>query len=237
MKNFQSFYEGASLNHHTELNQKIWNGDAIKPDVRIALLNFANAFREFAKIPKALVKDVILVGGMASYYYTEGSDLDVHLLINKKDLGYGPIVDDFLKDRKTLWSIKHDIRIKGYPVEPYAQDLSEKPPQGQGVYSLLDEEWLQRPIISSYDPTTDSNLDPKIEHWKGVIDNAIKNERSGEEVEKIKDRIFAMRKEGVSKVGELSPDNLVFKTLRNDKYIEKINDYLKTTKEKELSLE
>ena len=47
------------LQYHKELNPKLWNDFELKPEVRAKLLQFAEVWREFAKIPKSAVKEVI----------------------------------------------------------------------------------------------------------------------------------------------------------------------------------
>ena len=43
-----------------------------------------------------------------------------------------------------LWNAQHDIKIKDYEVEVYAQDTEEDLVAG-GVYSVLYDKWLKRP--------------------------------------------------------------------------------------------
>jgi len=75
--------------------------------------------------------------------------LDVHILINKKDIAEceAEIIDDFLRDKKALWSLKHDVKVYGFPVELYAQDIDEKTSPNQGVFSLLNNKWLKKPVF------------------------------------------------------------------------------------------
>lgn len=54
---------------------------------------------------------------------------------------------------------------------------------------------------------------------------------------KIKNRIKKLRLNGLSKEGELSIENLVFKVLRNTGYLTKLLDMKKQIMSKELSLE
>ena len=46
-----------------------------------------------------------------------------------------------------------------------------------------------------------------------------------------------MRSSGIRKGGEFSIENLVFKELRNNGYLEKLSTYIVKTKDKSLSLE
>jgi uncharacterized protein YihD (DUF1040 family) len=57
------------------------------------------------------------------------------------------------------------------------------------------------------------------------------------EVNKIKNRIKKLRQNGLSKEGELSIENLVFKVLRNTGYIGKLRDMKEEIISRELSLE
>jgi hypothetical protein len=45
----------------------------------------------------------------------------------------------------------------------------------------------------------------------------------------LKDRIMQIRKSGLEKEGEYSPENLAFKYLRNEKYIEKLKNIVDTS--------
>jgi hypothetical protein len=39
----------------------------------------------------------------------------------------------------------HNIKVLGYPVELYAQDINEKTPSNQGVFSLKNNKWTTEP--------------------------------------------------------------------------------------------
>jgi hypothetical protein len=45
-----------------------------------------------------------------------------------------------------------------------------------------------------------------------------------------------MRSSGLKKSGEVSIENMVFKELRNRGYLDKMNEYIKSTQDKRLSL-
>lgn len=236
MRTFHGYVEELALRRHPSLNPKLWDGDRLRPEVREALLRFAKAWQGFAKIPDNMVRDVWMVGGNASYFYSDGSDIDVHLLVDRSALGHGPIVDDFLKDRKTLWGLKHQATVRGYALEPYAQDVTERPPPGQGAYSLTTDSWVQRPSESEYDPSQDTVLAGKVAHWQSVVDKAVAADAGADAVGSIKDRLAAMRKAGISRGGELNPENLVFKEVRSSGHLQKITDYLRRKGDQALSL-
>jgi len=113
----------------------------LKPEVRKALLKFADTWADYASIPKNLIQDVIMVGGNVNYNYTDKSDIDVHLIIDRNKLGQRRLVDDYLQSKKVLWTLTHNVKVYGYSLEPYAQDPVTSYPKGQGVFSLKDNKW------------------------------------------------------------------------------------------------
>jgi cytidylate kinase len=58
-----------------------------------------------------------------------------------------------------------------------------------------------------------------------------------EDIQELLDRISKMRSAGLSREGEFSVENLTFKALRNNGYIQKIRQYQNTAYDNDLSLE
>jgi hypothetical protein len=163
MKPFYTYLEELkiSLQYHDELNPKLWNGNKLKPEVRVKLLKFADTWADYASIPKNLIQDIIMVGGNVNYNYTDKSDIDVHLIINRNKLGERKLVDDYLQSKKVLWTLTHNIKIYGYSLEPYAQDPVTSYPKGQGVFSLKNNKWVVEPVKGTYNFNADKNLKKK----------------------------------------------------------------------------
>lgn len=226
-----------SLEYHNTLNQKLWSGDSLKPVVRSALLKYIEAWRQYANIPKNLIKDIIITGGNVNYNYTSFSDIDVHLIVDRNRLGTNrTMVDDYLQDKKVLWTMTHDIKVFGYPLEPYAQDPVTTYPQGQGIFSIKNNKWIQKPEHGNYDFKNDKILKQKVKHMMHTIDSMIKNKMNLQKFKHLKDKIKNMRAAGIQRGGEFSIENLVFKELRNRGYIDKMSKYEKTIQDKALSL-
>lgn len=237
MERFCDFIEEATFHRNGELNPALWDGDRLRPDVRTKLLNFAEAWRRFAKIPEDDVIDVLMVGGNAGLYYNEDSDIDVHLLIDRSKLGLGSYADEYLQDKKATWTSRYDVRVKGYPIEPYAQDVAEKFTSGQGVYSLLHDQWVQKPTQVDYDPTADKYLHRKVSTMERAIDKMIEDRADPDEFDLLKKKISDMRSRSLRRGGELGKGNLVFKILRLDGALDRMTDYVKKRKAESLSLE
>lgn len=226
-----------SLEYHDKLNQALWVGDRLKPQVRQALLRYIDAWRQFANIPPALVQDIIITGGNVNFNYTTKSDIDVHLVIDRNLLNPNRVfVDDYLQSKKMLWTLTHNIKVLGYPLEPYAQDISTEIPSGQGVYSIKNDKWLQKPVHGNYDFKNDKILQQKVKFYMHTIDNMIKSKMDLVQFKNLKTKIAEMRASSIQRGGEFALENLVFKELRNRGYLDKMTKYAKTLQDKSLSL-
>lgn len=227
-----------SLKYHDTFNKKLWFQEQLNEDVRKKLLEIAEAWRDFANVPKDSIVDIILTGGNANYNYTSKSDLDVHLVIKpemvSKDID---ILFDYFMDKKALWADNHDITVKGYPVELFAQPITQKPHKGQGVFSLLNNKWLQKPQHENYNFQKDKHLISKVDYFERRI-NKLVDSRSHDmsAVTRLKERLKVMRGAAIAQGGEFSFENLVYKELRNRGAIEKLATYVRRQKDKELSL-
>ena len=226
-----------TLKSSETLNPNFWDGEKIKPDVWRALMKIAKEWADFANIPKSAIKDIILTGGNANYNYTKFSDLDLHLMVDKDRIDCEGLLDDYLQSKKQLWALTHDITIKGQPVELYAQDYTDPFRKGQGIYSLEDHKWLQKPTKYSID-RNHPEVVRKVKEWMDIIDTLIDSKSDDKEAFKnIKNRLKGMRAGAIEKGGESAPENLVFKELRNRGYLDKMSKYLRNLEDEDLSLD
>jgi hypothetical protein len=236
-----SFYQKQNL------NPKIWvspnkKGSKIKPEIRSALIDIANEFVEFIGVD-VFVEDIIMTGSLSNYNWSEFSDVDLHLIIDYKQFSKEQI--DLYKElfnlKKIIFNTNHDIKIKGYDVELYAQD-SEEPHFSTGEYSVLYDEWIVEPKLESVKIDT-NKIRHKAKEWMSIIDSIIENtsdedlESSKEVIQKFKDKLKKYRQSGLERGGEYSIENLVFKTLRRNGYIEKLFDFQNKLSDKSLSVE
>lgn len=225
-----------SFRAHDTLNPKLWEGGKLRPEVRKALIRFAEAWGDYAHIPRNLISDILLVGGNAGYQWTPHSDVDVHLLINRAALGKRELVDDLLKAKKKLWALEHHVTVSGLPVEPYAQDISEPTPAGQGSYSLLKDDWVTLPNKEIPDYSEDCAFHDKVQHYHDLIDHMIENQAPLEDFKTLRERIANMRKVGLAQGGEHAQENLVFKALRNRGALDRMTNHMRDRLDRELSI-
>lgn len=217
---------------HNTLNPKLWVNNDLRPEVAKKLKEIAEAFIDFLEVPKAAIKDIVITGSSASYNYTPYSDIDLHLLVDfdkvHKDC---PIVGNFLISKKSEFNNNHDIFIYGVPVEVYAESIDNENVHN-GLYSLKEGKWIDEPKKLKA-PDNDAAVSAKYKELKEAIGEVADKEEAVQLIDKIK----RMRKAGLSKEGEFSVENLVFKKLRNEGLIGKLMDVKKEGIDKELSLE
>lgn len=230
-------------NFHKELNQKIFKGFKLKPEVLSKLRNIANAFIEFLDIPKKAVKNIVITGSNVSYNYTPQSDLDLHLIVNFEEVHKScPIINGFMQSKKSEFNSNHDIFVYGIPVEVYVEPINA-PSVYNGLYSIKYNKWLKEP--EKLKPLNNSTeIKAKYEEIKSTIEDLtdeakfLKNEvANGETAEKLMKKLKEMRASGLQKEGEFSVENQVFKKLRNEGYIGKLVNMRKKGEDKKLSLE
>ena len=222
------------------LNPKVWDNfenpseAKLKSNIRGGLLDVADNFVEYLG-EDIFVDDVMLTGSLSNFNWSKFSDFDLHIIIDFEQFGEDAELYKELFDlKKQLYNDKHDIRIKGYDVELYAQDLNE-PHVSSGEYSVKNDEWIRVPKKQKIE-LDEEHLKNKIKSWVRKIDNAIE-EGNKENLEKIKDKLKEYRQSGLEKNGELSYENLVFKFLRRSGHIEKLFDIATKETDKELSIE
>lgn len=228
--------ESAKLNEavevHDTLNPLLWDDLNLKDDVKQALLDIANHFIE--NIGFSIdVSDIRFLGSNASYNYNSQSDIDLHIISNF-DINYvdNVILQQLYNNEKNSFNSKHDITVKGIPVELYVEDMKSMNATN-GSYSLLQDKWIKEPEPIFYTiPDYSRELASEIEN----IDRVLTSTNSSDIKAEI-NKIYLMRKDGLALAGEISIGNLVFKELRNLGKIKELTDKYYELESNELSLE
>ncbi len=219
------------------INGKIWEkGGSLKPIVKEKLMKIAELFYESLHIDFPIL-DIYFTGSLANYNWTSHSDIDVHLILDIPNDEDKDFLAEYIDAKKESWKNKHDITIYGYPVELFAKD-SEDFHKNKAVYSIKNNKWIVKPSKKNIKIDIEG-VKEKAADIMSDIDNALEIENSKEKfdaIDKIKYRIKKMRKAGLEKGGEYSVENLVFKTLRNNGYLEKLSSEKTSILDKELSL-
>ncbi len=227
--------------YNKTLNKKFWSEDnKFNPDIREKLLSITNDFIDKLDLDGVEIHDVTLTGSNSNYNYNDYSDLDVHVLIDFKDINEDEdLVKKALDGQRFVWNLRHNISLRDHGVEMYMQDKDE-PHVASGLYSLLNNEWITEP---SYDPPTIDSRDvykkaKTIEDDVRVLKERVLDVkgRSAKDLHdcanQLKKKISNMRKSGLEREGEFSIENLAFKVLRNSEVIGDLIDIISRSYDK-----
>jgi predicted nucleotidyltransferase len=215
---------------HDILNPRIFKDEVMRPEVRQALLKIAKHFEEYIGV-ELDIRDITVSGSNAAYSYTPQSDLDLHIIVSIPDR---PEFRELLDAKKNVYNARHDIKVRGIDVELYAQDSSQ-PHHSLGIYSVLNDSWVSEPKRQKID-INDLDVREKYKNYRDRIVTVLTKE-SLAVAEDMWNDIKRMRKAGLEKGGEFSTENLVFKMLRNQGWLEKLNSYIGELQDEKLSIE
>ena len=229
----ESGLEG-NVSYSDQLSSKAWSGDRMRPEVRYKLLQTAKAFIGYLDIPGFRVLDVVLTGSMANYNYTDYSDFDVHVVTEYADLQCDDLAEAFYRAKKQLWNDQHNVVIRGHDVELYVEDI-DQPPVSAGVFSLLDDRWLIEPDYTPPD-INDSAIVLKVQDLKKQIEKVLDTADEPEDIRRLSNKLRDMRQAGLAANGEFSVENLAFKVLRNQGYIDRLYKEFNRQQDVDLSL-
>ena len=214
--------------YNKTLNKKFWSEDKkFDPEIREKLLTISEDFTDNLDLDDIEVHDITLTGSNSNYNYNEYSDLDVHILIDFKDINDDEeLVKAALDGKRFIWNLRHNINLNDHDVELYIQDKDE-PHVASGLYSIQDDQWITEP---TYDPPSIDRRDvykkahaiakevqilkEKVASAKGKEARELHNRAN-----KLKEKISKMRQTGLAREGEFSVENLAFKVLRNTEVI------------------
>ena len=252
VKNFKNFINEqndpedvdlSSFEFHDELNKDFWNqeNDGLDQEIRQKLIAIANDFWDSLEVGDADYEDITFTGSLAAHNYSQFSDVDLHILVDFSDVDDKvDLVREYFNAMKSIWNRLHDILIKGYEVEIYVQDVND-PHEAQGLYSVLNNEWIKKPVLDKQDFDKDNvkkkaaGLMDQIDRLQPLIDEG-KYEEAEKYADKLKEKIRKMRKTGLETVGAYSVENLAFKVLRRNDYLGKLSDAKREAYDKMLSI-
>lgn len=227
--------------YNDTLDPNIWNEDkSLKSDVKDALLKISEDFYNSTDLTGD-IQNILFLGSVANYNYTPSSDIDLHIVI---DISSEKINDEytraFMDGLSLKWNTDHDIEIKGHPVEVYIQDVRDPNSTVQqarpnvAIYSIFDDKWMIEPNKLKIDLDAE-----KIREKYQTLKEKIKNLVETEDIEKLKDLMKSIRNyrdAGLSKGGEFSVENLVFKALRHTGELKTMKNAINTIYDKKVSL-
>lgn len=220
------------------LNQDIWEDFNLKSEVKDKLIEIAESFIKYLDFD-FIIDDIQIVGSMVNYNFTKYSDIDLHLIADlsefeELDDNYLECITKYFNAKKTLFNQNHNITIYGHPVELYIEDKNY-PSRANGKYSLKNDMWIIKPTKDT-EEIEDVSDTPKYLEYVEKIEDILSSKYNSEEAEELLDELYEIRKNGLLSGGEYSEDNLIFKTLRNNDYIQKLRKYINDNFDESLSL-
>jgi predicted nucleotidyltransferase len=219
------------------LCQKVFDGFNMKSEVKNQLLKISEDFIESFGID-FFIHDIVLTGSLANYNWSEYSDIDLHIIIDYEETDFNlDLLKEFFDAKKNVWNNNRNIKVKGFDVEIYVQDLNESH-ISSGVYSILNNKWLIEPTKEN-PKIDDRKILEKSEDFAKKIDHLfVKSKKTNVlgEIDKLRNKLKKFRQSGLDSGGEFSYENLTFKLLRRNGYIEKMLDLKSKLTDKNLSL-
>jgi predicted nucleotidyltransferase len=226
----------SSFKVQTELNPKIWVNDLMDSRVRLKLLDIAQDFVEFLDVTWVKPEDTIVVGSIANYNWSRYSDIDLHIVMDYSKVDdRKKFVENYFQSKKKEWNDTHDkISIFGFPVELYVQD-KDADNASSAVYSIDKNKWLKKPSRSTFTKKDIDSFTIKKKASKLMTDieniedddkesnDEYKNRKLYDRSSDLIDDITDTRKKSLSATkDEMNTDNLVFKVLRRNGYLDKL---------------
>ena len=197
------------LTINDSLKTSFWTDNLLDPAISQKLLEVANKFFDDLDLGNAAVQDVTFTGSLANYNWTKYSDIDLHLLVDFKEIDENTeLVREFFNAKTSLWNKMHDIVVLDHEVELYVQDISEKH-HSTGVFSIKNDQWIAKPV----------RIEPKIN------------------TDMVRRKIKSFRASGLESAGEYSNENLAFKYLRNKGFIKTLYETSDQSYDKMMSIE
>jgi hypothetical protein len=216
---------------HNRLNPSLWIKNRLRKDVYTALMRIAGEFYKSLNI-NARPVDILITGSQVNYNYGPDSDLDLHLVIDFKQVDCDGGARELFDTKRSIWHQDHEITIHDIDVECYVEDINDKTVSAS--YSLLHNRWLKEP------PAPETDFDEDLiktftKHWEDKIEQAIET-GSLSKCRKARMDLKKFRVRSLAKGGEYDEGNLAFKALRNSGYIEKLMSAIRHYDDKRLSI-
>lgn len=228
-----------------ELNQKLFDGEHLKPEVREKLLEIGKVFYETFDLPFDLI-DMYFEGSMAQYNWVDlkdingipglnyRSDIDLHLVLDYSKLDMPvELVEDYFKTKKTVFNEHHNISIMGFEVELGNEDVNN-PLVAAGVYSLYKDEWVKRPEPITQE-VEDIRDNPDFLEFRAIVINVLQSDDYDRAID-LWTKIRQMRKLSLKLDGEFGKGNLIFKALRQEGLLGAVKEFIRKKEDEYLSI-
>lgn len=228
LKNLTENLDLSSFKTKDCLYPKLWSNNKLKKKVKEKLLQIAQDFIDDWSV-KPKIYDITITGSLANFNWSGFSDIDLHVIVDFKEVDDRyELVKDYFNSKKNEWNNKHDIKMNQHEVEVYVQHLIEEH-SSTGVYSIINDLWVVKP--QNKKPKIDERqINKKVQQFINKIDK-IKELYDSEDYKEVRrkterliKKLKSFRQIGLEKEGEFSVENLSFKVLKRNGFIEVVKD-------------
>lgn len=227
-----SLLTNIKLSEESELHKSIWNGIVPKEDVAERLKTIGQVFVGGIEQYFDLV-DVVIDGSLGGVNYNVNSDLDIAVVLRPKVNAPIDFIREYLKKKKRAFNLQHNIKIKGLNLE-VTPELEGEPGFSAGRYSLFKKRWVVGPDLQLY--TVPVEKTKQYLQIRDYIDELVSDEYNYPAAVVLEDKLYDYRKRHLSLYGEHALGNLIYKKIRMYGYLDKLKEFIKRAKDKNLSL-
>lgn len=221
-----------AIEFNRELNQKLFDRNRLRPEVRQKLLAIAQDFKHYCEIDFP-IDDIQITGSQVSYHYTDDSDLDLHLIVDYSKIDCDRELAELFDTKRHLYEREYDIRIRGIPVGLYVENQATPGVSG-GQYSVIQDQWIKEP--KPFTGQIDQDRFTKdLDTWKKTIDKVL-GLNDVELAKKCLKSLRNYRKLGLKTTGEYGTENLVYKALRRSQMLANLSDRVDQAHARNLSI-
>jgi len=204
------------------LNKDVFDGEKIKDSVRKLLIQIVDYFMTSID-SDVIISDVTLTGSIVNYNYNKYSDIDIHIIIDKNDYKTDEEYDnvyELLSAKAKIWNFEHEnIKLFDHNIEIYIQEIDERH-RSTGVYDIIQNKWIKKPI-KEYKEIDKEFLKKKLNSIIYKINKVLETDDLDTVVNFI-DNLKLYRTRGLETEGEYSYENLIYKYIKHNKYIENL---------------
>ncbi len=212
----------ARVEEQDKLNPKLWTeNEELQPEIHNFLVDTAEDFVQKLGIDPKYIDDVRLVGGNASYNYSDASDLDATIMLSR-DMNLSKEDIRRLQISANNLTYRLNPEINGIDTNFYlsSRNVGGLRPARQSIYSLEKMDFISGPTRN---PELEGNyLASKANYIAEMIEECVgyDSNESDECAEKLLQKLKRYRAKGLrSKEGEESTENLVWRVLSRSGYI------------------
>ena len=228
---FEEEVDPATFEKQPNLDEKFWKEDGTKlcPKVARRLTKIAEDFIEGLEVP-AQIEDIRFTGSLANYNWSKYSDVDLHIVVDFSKIDEDvELVKSFFDSARMRWNDLHNIKIYGYEVEVYVENVGDVH-KSSGIYSISQDRWIIEPDPTSVDidialaRKKSDDIATQVNLIKHIIDKG-KYQSALRAIDRLKAKIRRTRRAGLdSPKQEFSPENIAFKILRREDVLQKLSD-------------